>query len=75
MPEDISLKEWCKNPIYKKKFYDNLITYKLLFDYFTSNDDLVKIKKSSNLIEKWSKIIEEKNYFKIEHFKSSLNIY
>ena len=70
LPKDISLKEWCKNPIYKKKFYDNLITYKLLFDYFTSNDDLVKIKKSSNLIEKWSKIIEEKNYFKIEHFKS-----
>ena len=70
LPKDISLKEWCKSPIYKKKFYDNLITYKLLFDYFTSNDDLVKIKKSSNLIEKWSKIIEEKNYFKIEHFKS-----
>ena len=73
LPKDISLKEWCKNPIYKKKIYDNLITYKLLFDYFTSNDDLVKIKKSSNLIEKWSKIIENKNYFKYEQFKTLID--
>ena len=73
LPENISIKEWCKNPVYKKKFYDILITYKQLLNYFNSNEDLIKIKKSSNLIEKWSKIIENKNYFKIEQFKSIIN--
>ena len=34
---------------------------------------MIKIKKSSNLIEKWSKIIENKNYFKIEQFKNIID--
>ena len=37
-----------------------------MLEYFNSNENLIKIKKSSNLIEKWSKIIENKNYFKYE---------
>ena len=56
LPEDKSIKEWCEKPIYKDKFYDILINY----------ENLIKIKKSSNLIEKWSKIIKSKDYFKYE---------
>ena len=44
-----------------------------MLEYFNSNENLIKIKKSSNLIEKWSKIIENKNYFKYEQFKTLID--
>ena len=73
LPENKSIKEWCNKPIYKIEFYENLINYKLMLEYFNSNENLIKIKKSSNLIEKWSKIIENKNYFKYEQFKTLID--
>ena len=73
LPRDTSIKEWCKNPIYEKKYYENLISYELLLNYFNSNEDLIKIKKASNSIENWSKIIENKNFYKIEQFKSLID--
>jgi len=66
LPEDKSIKEWCEKSIYKDKFYDNLINYRLIKEYLNTYENLVKIKISSNLIEKWSKNIESKNYFKYE---------
>ena len=73
LPENKSIKEWCDKPIYKSKFYENLINYRLMLKYFNSNENLKKIKKSSNLIEKWSKIIENKNYFKYEQFQALID--
>jgi len=73
LPENKSIKEWCDKPIYKSKFYENLINYRLMLKYFDSNENLIKIKKSSNLIEKWSKIIENKNYFKYEQFQALID--
>ena len=73
LPEGLTLKQWCNNPVYKNKFYDNLISYKSLINYFDSNFDLNKIKKSSNLIEKWSTILENKVTFKKDHFKKIID--
>jgi len=73
LPEDKSIKEWCEKSIYKDKFYDNLINYRLIKEYLNTYENLVKIKISSNLIEKWSKIIKSKNYFKYEHFQTLID--
>ena len=73
LPENKSIKEWCDKPIYKSEFYENLINYRLMLEHFNSNENLIKIKNSSNLIEKWSKIIENKNYFKYEQFQALID--
>ena len=73
LPEDKSIKEWCEKPIYKDKFYDILINYKLIIEYLNTNENLIKIKKSSNMIERWSEIIKSKDYFKYEQFQALID--
>lgn len=73
LPKDKSIKEWCEKPIYEDEFYKHLINYKLILEYLNSNENLIKIKKSSNMIEKWSKIIESKDYFKYEQFQALID--
>ena len=63
----------CEKPIYKDNFYDNLINYRLILEYLNTNENLIKIKKYSNKIEKWSKIIKSKDYFKYEKFKALID--
>ena len=60
LPDNISLKEFCKNPIYQKKHYDKLITYQILIEKIKSNESLKKIILSSNLIDNWSQKLEKK---------------
>ena len=50
LPKDMSLKEWCSSPIYKKEYYDNLICYSALSQLLKNNSELIKIKNASNLI-------------------------
>ena len=69
LPKDMSLKEWCSKPIYKKEYYDNLICYSALSQLLKNNSELIKIKNASNLIEDWEKYLEKKINFKKKHFK------
>ena len=73
LPKGITLKKWCNEPIYKNSFYDDLICYKSLINHLNNNCELIKIKEASNLIEEWSKILEKKINFKIEHFNLVIN--
>ena len=60
LPDNISLKEFCKNPIYQKQHYDKLVTYQMLIEKIKSNESLKKIILSSNLIDNWSQKIRKK---------------
>ena len=43
LPENICLKDFCKNPIYEKKHYDKLITYKSLIEKIKLNESIKKL--------------------------------
>ena len=73
LPKGISIKKWCNERIYKNTFYEDLICFKSLINHLNNNCDLIKIKESSNFIEEWSKILEKKINYKIEHFKLVIN--
>ena len=63
LPDNISLKEFCQNPIYQKSHYDKLITYKILIEKIESNESLKKIILNSNLIDNLSKLEKKLNCF------------
>ena len=63
LPDNISLKEFCKNPIYQKKHYDKLITYQILIEKIKTNESLKKIILNSNLIDNLSKLEKKLNCF------------
>lgn len=69
----MSIKEWCSKPIYKKEYYENLITLNSLKGLLNSNEELIKIKKASNSIECWSEIFRKKINFKMNHFDVMIN--
>ena len=73
LPECMSLKEWCRKPIYNKEYYENLITLSSLKGLLNSNEELIKIKKASNSIECWSEIFRKKINFKMNHFDAIIN--
>ena len=50
-----------------------MINYKLIIEYLNTNENLIKIKKSSNMIERWSEIIKSKDYFKYEQFQALID--
>ena len=68
LPNNMSLKEFCKNKIYEKKHYDKIMLYEELIEKMKSNESLKKIVLSSNLIEKWSKILELKMNVTFDYF-------
>ncbi len=60
LPDNISLKEFCKNPIYQKKDYEKILSYQILMKSIKSNESIKKIVLSSNLIDNWSQKLEKK---------------
>jgi len=73
LPEGMSLKEWCSKPIYKKEYYDYLITHDTLKKLLNSNKELNNIKKASNFVENWSEILRKRVNFKMNHFDIIIN--
>ena len=73
LPENICLKDFCKNPIYEKKHYDKLITYKSLIEKIKLNESIKKIVLSSNLIENWSEKLEKKLNCTFNYYKDIIN--
>ena len=73
MPKDSTIKVWCSKPIYKKESYDILITYNKLIELLRINEDLIKIKNSSNFIGEWGKNFEKKVNFKKNHANSIIS--
>ena len=73
IPEGMSLKEWCSKPIYKKEYYTNLIENNYLKELLNTHEEIVNIKKASNLIESWSEIFKKKINFKVAHFEILIN--
>ena len=73
LPENICLKDFCKNPIYEKKHYDKLITYKSLIEKIKLNESIKKIVLSSNLIENWGEKLEKKLNCTFNYYKDIIN--
>ena len=47
LPDNMTLKEFCKNKIYEQKYYDNIISYKNLIKLMKTDESLKKIVLSS----------------------------
>ena len=73
LPDNMTLKEFCKNKIYEQKYYDNIISYKNLIKLIKTDESLKKIVLSSNLIEKWSKILELKLNVTFDYYTEIIN--
>ena len=73
LPENVTLKEFCKNKIYEKKYFDRITSYSKLIELMTTYESLKKIVFSSNLIEKWSKILESKLNVTFDYYSDIIN--